>query len=104
MKKKKRKKITFSQVFYLVIILVFVYMLFAKRNDLGRIGQTVWFSDWNYLFLALLIQILLMINQAIFYHECYKIFNLKVSWQRFFWVVSSGNFIGCSQMRDIRNP
>lgn len=58
-----------------------------------RISKTIWQANWLYLFLALLVQFYLMINQSKLYRDSYHVFGLRVDWTRFFWVVLASNFL-----------
>ncbi|MBU0648395.1 flippase-like domain-containing protein [Patescibacteria group bacterium] len=91
--RRKRSKITFGRIIYLLVLGFFIYLVITKWPDVLNIVNTLQEVSLVYLILALLVQFLIMANQAKFYQESYRIFNLFVGWSKFFWLTTSANFI-----------
>ncbi|MFA4931247.1 MAG: flippase-like domain-containing protein [Patescibacteria group bacterium] len=91
--KRRKKKFSWGGLLYLLVILLFVVLLIVRWDDAARIAKTILQANLWYLFLALIVQLMIMINQAMFYRDSYRVFGLRVEWVRFFWVVGAANFL-----------
>lgn len=93
MRAKRRKKISWVSLIYLIFIVLFGILVWSKWSDVVRIFYNLGRANWWWLIAALLVQILVVANQAKFYAECYQVFGLRIGWWRFFQLVPAANFM-----------
>ncbi len=93
MRKSRRKKIGWGSVVYLIFLILFGYLLWSKWTDVVRIFSSLQQANVWWLILALLVQILIIVNQAMFYADCYQAFGLRIGWWRFFNLLPAANFM-----------
>lgn len=93
MVKEKKNKINIQGWLQFLVAVAFVWLIIGKWDEVNKIGQTVWQANWNMLWLAVIVQFLIMWNQAAYYRQCYQLFQMKINTSRFFWVLSVSNFL-----------
>lgn len=93
MRQKKRKKIGWSGLIYLVFVLFFAVLIISRWSDVVRIFSSMKEANYFWLVAALGVQVLIVANQSMFYSDCYRFFGLRVGWWRFFQLVPAANFM-----------
>lgn len=82
MPSKKKIKFGWWKVLYFVAILLFIYLIYSRREEIWVIIRSVDRFDFKFLLLALFFQILIFVAQAIAYQNIYRLFGLRVQLTR----------------------
>ena len=93
MRQKRRQKLGWSGVIYFVFVVLFIVLIISKWSDVVRIFSSLNQANYLWLIVALIVQVLIIANQSMFYSECYQAFGLRIGWWRFFQLVPAANFM-----------
>jgi|GEM_PF-2919117 len=92
--KKKKRKIQLKDIFYLILLGLFIYVIYQRRDEVLEVLRAAVTVKWQFLIYALLIWLIWQLNLSFYYVSCYRVLKMRVKWYQFFWLTLAANFLG----------